>query len=377
MKSVFWVTFGFILYVYLGYPLVLWLASRFSQPGKKDLNWFPSVPLIIAAHNEEDVLQDKLENSLKIDYPRDRLEVIVVSDGTTENTSTIARSFSQEGILLHEIVPRGGKTRALNLAVNTVSSDILVLSDANTMYQPDALRKLVRHFADSTVGAVSGDVRLVNAADTHAFSETIYYHYERWLQGLGSRVCSMIGTDGGMYAISRKLFQRPSDTIILDDFVISMNVARAGYRVVYEPEAVALEKGTPTSLEEFRRKIRIVAGGLQAMKLGEGLPKLNQPLLIFGYLSHKLFRWLVPVFLILLFTVALVLSAERIYFLAFGGQVLFYGGAILYAKNALGLQNVKWMGISYYFSLVNYAALMGLWKELMGSETVLWQRTSR
>jgi cellulose synthase/poly-beta-1,6-N-acetylglucosamine synthase-like glycosyltransferase len=140
MKSVFWISFGYILYVYVGYPLVLSIAARFSQPGKKDLNWFPTVSLIIAAHNEEDVLQDKLENSLKIDYPRDRLEVIVVSDGSTDNTSTIARSFSQEGILLHEIVPRGGKTRALNLAVNTVSSDILVLSDANTMYQPDASR---------------------------------------------------------------------------------------------------------------------------------------------------------------------------------------------------------------------------------------------
>ena len=377
MKLVFWISFGFILYVYIGYPLVMWIASRFSQLRKEDSNWLPTVSLIIVAHNEEDVLGEKLENSLKIDYLKDRLEITVVSDGSTDNTNAIAKSFSQDGIHLHEVVPRGGKTRALNLAVAKASSDILVLSDANTMYQPDTLRKLVRHFADSTVGAVSGDVRLVNAADTHSFSETMYYLYERWLQGMESRVCSMIGTDGGMYAISRKLFQPPSDTIILDDFVISMNVARAGYRVVYEPEAVAFEKGTTTSLEEFRRKIRIVAGGLQALKLREGLPKLKQPLLIFCYLSHKLFRWLVPVFLIFLLAVSLVLSAEYMYFLAFVGQVLFYCGAILYAKNALGLQCVNWMGIPYYFSLVNCAALMGLWKGLMGSETVMWQRTSR
>jgi cellulose synthase/poly-beta-1,6-N-acetylglucosamine synthase-like glycosyltransferase len=251
--------------------------------------------------------------------------------------------------------------------------EIVLLSDANPMYRPDAARRLVRHFADPTVGAVSGDVRLVDAGGPHAPSEGLYYRYERWLQSAESRVGSIIGADGAMYALRRELFRPPPDCVILDDFVISMNVARAGFRVLYEPAAIALEAGTATAAEEFRRKVRIVAGGVQALRLGEGVPGLRQPVLLASYVSHKLLRWLVPVFAIAAFAASAVLASEVWYRIALVAQVGFYGSAAAYA---MGVRRLRWAALPYYFSLVNGAALVGL-RGISGGQTVTWARTRR
>lgn len=377
MKLVFWASLALILYVYAGYPLTLAFVARRFRPLKRDDGFLPTVSLVIAAHNEEKVLWEKLGNSLALDYPRDRLEIIVASDGSTDATNDIVKAFADRGVVLHEITPRGGKMWALNLTIPKTQGTILVLSDANTMYRPDAIRKLVRHFADPTVGAVSGDVQLVDAADSHAHSEGLYYRYERWLQTQESRVGSIIGVDGAMYAIVREHFRSPSRNIIVDDFVISMTVARLGYRVLYDPEAVATEQGTLSSREEFWRKVRIVAGGMQALMLREGLPHLRQPLLMFSYISHKLLRWLVPCFLLSLLLSSAALVSAPLEILALLGQVLFYGFALGYAVNFLGLRRLSWSSIPYYFCLVNGAALVGLWKGLLGTQTVTWQRTRR
>jgi cellulose synthase/poly-beta-1,6-N-acetylglucosamine synthase-like glycosyltransferase len=333
--------------------------------------------LIIAAYNEEKVLREKLENCLALDYPADRLEIVVASDGSTDGTSKIAKSYSDRGVILNEINPRGGKTRALNTVIPKTSGQILVLSDANTMYRADAIRKLVRHFADPAVGAVSGDVRLVNAADSHAHSEGLYYRYERGLQTLESRVGSIIGSDGAMYAVAREYFRPPPDGIILDDFVISMTVARLGFRVLYDPEAIATEQGTLTAKEEFLRKVRIIAGGIQALRLGVGLPRLSQPFLFLGYVSHKLLRWLVPCLLLAILFSSAALVTKPFYAVVLGAQAVFYLAAVAYGLNTLGLQQRRFSGIAYYFSLVNGAALFGIWKGLRGTQTVTWHRTNR
>jgi len=315
MEVIFWVSVGIIVYVYAGYPLILrGLTLVLHPPWKSDDDYEPMVSLVIAAHNEECVLREKLDNSLTLDYTKDRLEVVVASDGSADGTNNIARAYAGRGVVLHEIVPRGGKTRALNLVIPKTCGEILILSDANTMYRADAIRKLVRHFVDPSVGAVSGDVRLVNAAETHAGSEGLYYRYERWLQSLESSIGSIIGADGAMYAIRRECYRAPSNSIVLDDFVISMTVARLGYRVLYDSQAVAFEQGTRSSGEEFRRKVRIVAGGVQALAMGEGLPKIRQPVLMFKYLSHKFLRWLVPCFLLFSFVSSVFLLNKSVYF---------------------------------------------------------------
>lgn len=377
MELVFWASLAIIVYVYIIYPLILAALGGLSRPTKQDQNILPTISLVTAAYNEERVIQEKLENSLNLDYPKDRLQIHIASDGSTDATNAIVQAYTERGVILHKVSPRGGKMRALNLVIPKTQSEILVLSDANTMYQPDALRKLVRHFVDPTVGAVSGDVRLVNAADSHAHSEGLYYRYERWLQSLESRLGSIIGVDGAMYAIRHDLYRAPSNNIILDDFVISMSVARLGYRVLYEPEAVAIEEGTRSSREEFQRKIRIVAGGIQALRQREGLPHYSQPFLLFGYCSHKLFRWLSPCFLFLLFLSSIFLAHKFTYLAAMIMQALVYGSSVLYRSNIFGVQKFRWCGISYYFILVNIAALIGIWKGLLGIQVVTWERAAR
>jgi biofilm PGA synthesis N-glycosyltransferase PgaC len=377
MELIFWTSLGVILYVYVGYPLLLVIIALRARPTRRDESYLPFVSLIIAAYNEEKVLREKIDNSLALDYPRDLIEIVIASDGSTDATNAIAESYADRGIILYKVIPRGGKTRALNTVIPKTRGEILVLSDANTMFRADAIRKLVRHFVDPTVGAVSGDVRLVDAAESHAHSEGLYYRYERWLQGLESQVGSVIGADGGMYAIARKCFHAPSDRVLVDDFVISMTVARLGYRVLYDPETVAVEQGTLSSAEEFRRKIRVVGGGIQALLLREGLPTLKQPVFIFCYISHKILRWVVPCFLVALFLSSLFLHRQQIYFLALAGQGFFYSIAAAYAVDRLGIRRFKRIGIPYYFCLVNGAALIGLWRAISNTHTVMWERTIR
>lgn len=378
MNVIFWVSLATVFFVYAGYPLTLvLLRSVRARPTSFNDEMLPSVSLVIAAYNEEKVIQEKIENSLALAYPKNRLQIVVVSDGSTDKTNEIIQSFSEQGVLFYTMKPRGGKTGALNSAIPRSNGEILVLSDANAMYQPDAIRKLVRHFSDPTVGAVSGDVRLFDAADSYAESEGFYYKYERWIQELESQIGSIIGADGAMYAVRRNAFQAPPNAIILDDFVISMNVARQGFRVVYDSEAVAFEDGTSSASEEFRRKIRIVAGGIQALRLGLGVPSFQQPLLLYCYVFHKLLRWCLPIFLIACFIFSGLLLSEPLYQAAFIAQVICYLIAIGYSLGFLNFSRAKWVSIPFYFCLVNGAALLGIWRGLLGSQAVTWKRTLR
>ena len=378
MRLMFWFSAAVIGYVYAGYPLALLLASRWRARTQRYEGHRPTVSLVIAAHNEEAVLREKLDNSLALDYPPDRLQIVVASDGSDDRTNAIAAEYEDRGIVLHDIRPRGGKTRALNLTIPRTTGEILILSDANAMYRADAVRHLVRHFADRTVGAVSGDVRVVDSADTYASSEGLYYRYERYLQQLESRLGSIIGADGGMYALRRSAYSAVPNSIVVDDFVISMNVACAGLRVIYDAEAVAIEHGTGTSREEFGRKVRIVAGGFQALLSGHGVPGPRDPWLLWSYVSHKVMRWLMPLVLIAVFASAAALAREDgIYLAAFIAQAGFYALAACRWANVPGIKRVPGCAVPYYFCLVNGAALAGLWRATMRTQSATWQRTTR
>lgn len=315
LHAIFWGSALTLGYTYFGYPLALaglargmprpWqkasdasmqAAMSSGQPSPDFPEGLPSVTLLIAAWNEARVIEAKLQNALAIAYPTDRLRIVVASDGSNDETVAIARRFEAQGVQVLDL-PRGGKTSAINrameqLAAEGLTSELLVFSDANVFFEPDALQKLVRHFVDPQIGGVSGDVRLKPDGFSLGESQGLYYRYERWIQTQESRIGSIIGADGGMYAIRRALFRPIPTHLINDDFILSMEVVRQGFRLIYDPEAVAFEDSPVDSANEFKRKIRVEHGNFQALFSGYSVPHRNQPLALFCYFSHKVARWL-------------------------------------------------------------------------------------
>ncbi len=376
---IFWVCLVFLAYVYVGYPLLLWVLPKRDVAARGELSDadLPTVSLVIAAYNEEKVIEEKVRNALALDYPREKLEIWVASDGSTDGTNEILGRFEAEGVRVNYVTPRGGKTRALNRTVPLTSGEIVAFSDANAMYRPDALRKLVRHFRNPAVGGVSGDVQLLNEDVSFGQSEGLYYKYERFIQLMESRFHSIVGADGAMYAIRRELFVPPSNNIILDDFVVSMTVARQGYRVLYDPEAVATESATPDAAQEFRRKIRISAGAAQAIKQGEGLPRPDQGWFVLCYLSHKVLRWLSPWFLLgLLFANVHLLDRGAGYVLVLLAQLACYGLALVGVRHAKS-KMPSLVQVPFFFALQNAAYAIGFVKGLLTVQAGTWERTGR
>ncbi|MFH1898226.1 MAG: glycosyltransferase family 2 protein [Candidatus Desantisbacteria bacterium] len=371
MKILFLCSLILICYVYMGYPVLLALLSLVIKKPMKKGDIYPSITLLIAAYNEEKVIREKVENSLQIDYPKDKLEIVVVSDGSEDKTDEIVKEYKDRGVFLKRFGERMGKMGVLNQAMQEIKSEVVVFSDANTMYQQDVIKKLVRNLADSLVGAVTGDVRLENERVSFGQGEDAYWQYERWIQKKESEIGSIIGVDGAMYAIRRELYISPSDNIILDDFVISMNIGVRGHRVVYEPEAIAFEKTSPTWRDEFRRRPRITAGGYQALWQGEGVPSFLDGLLLFEYISHRLLRWLLPFFLIALFVSNCFVIDSMMLRIFLGCQGVFYLLALI---GLITGTKTKLFAIPFYFCMVNFGALIGFFRWLTKSQQVMWKK---
>jgi len=372
----FWVSGLLIVAVYAGYPLSLGLFSKLFRRKIDKADIFPTVSLLVAAYNEEDVIEEKIKNALALNYPKEKLEILIGSDGSTDRTNEIIRRYAHEGVRLLAYTPRQGKVSVLNRSIPQIQSEITVLSDANTMYDPGSIKKLVRNFADASVGVVSGDVILKSDYLYFGKSEGVYYRYERYLQEMETQNGCMVGVDGAMYAIRTPLFQPPSNNIILDDFVISMNIAREGHRIVFEPEALAYETGSLSTLDEFKRKIRVIAGAIQALKQREGLPKIwRQPCLTFQYVLHKLLRWTIPLDLLLVFMANLVLLDNPIYQTLFFIQVFFYLLAILGTFSNIEAKGL--VALPFYFCMVNLAALLGIIKGFANLQSVTWDKLER
>jgi cellulose synthase/poly-beta-1,6-N-acetylglucosamine synthase-like glycosyltransferase len=373
----FWATLAISVYTYLGYPSVVGLLARlFGRPhGRAPIE--PTVTLLIPAHDEAVVIAAKLDNALALDYPRDKLQIRVLSDGSTDGTDAIVRRYAERGVELQRIDPRGGKPNAINNGVPLARGEILVLCDANTMFARDALRRLVRHFADPAVGAVTGDVRLRGCAAAHGAGEGLLFRIERFLQVNEARLWTAIGVDGGMYALRRSLYVPNRRDTLIDDFVIAMNVAKAGARVIYDPEAVAEEDSTGDPAQELRRRMRTTAGGFQSLFEGLGRPGARRPVLALAYLSHKGLRWLGPATLALMF--AANLAAARIapfYAAALALQLLVYGLAAIGAVHQdQALPRV--VGVPYFFCLTNAAAVAGMWRWWRRSQPVTWVQAQR
>ena len=374
--AMFWGCAAVLAYVYVGYPIALALLGLGCRRPVRQADIEPSVCLFVTANDEETVIGEKIQNSLALDYPADRLHIVVASDGSVDKTNEIVESFEAAGVRLLKFPERRGKMAAINAGVPLLDDvDVIVFSDANTFLAPDALRQLVRGFADERVGAVSGNVTLIGERASLAAAEDLYYRYERWLQRSESEIGSMVGVDGALYALRRHLFRPPPDDTILDDVSIPMEVVRQGYRVVLEPDASAWEPGSRSASDEMMRKSRVVAGAVQLLARGTRLPR-RPPQIVYSLLSHKVLRWLSPALIVGTFATSLWLApVGLLYGAAALGQMAMFGAGALGCVRVL--RRLPFVGLAHYFFLVHVAAALGLLRGLAGRQPVAWRRFAR
>lgn len=366
-----------VLYPYAGYPALLWLWSRFRTRPVQKGPIRPHVTVIVPARNEAALIADKVENTLALDYPPERLEVLIVSDGSTDGTEEIVAGFADERIRLLRLPPRG-KAHALNAGAEAARGDVLAFTDADMRLEPDALARLVENFADPEVGGVAArrryrtpDTR--NGPEATGAGEGLYWRYDTWLKRLESRVGSVFGADGGLYALRRELFVPLEELAQADDLAISARVVGPGRRLVFEPDALASDETPADARAEFRRKVRIAAHSFRAL-LGLGSGLWRNGFHSFALVSHKLLRYLVPFFLLGLYaTNVALLGAGAPFTVLLAAQTLLYGlGAVGWTLRGTRAGAAAPLMIPYYFSFVNLAALLGVVSVLLGRREVAW-----
>lgn len=387
LKITFWILVGVVFYTYVGYGILLWLLVKLrgrsvnenQTQGEEQL---PRVAHIIAAFNEEECIAGKIENSLSINYPRDKMRVVIVADGSSDDTVAIASGFP--GIELLYEAARRGKVAAINRAVaSTDNVDILIFSDANTLLNPEAFRLIAAHYMDPRVGGVSGEKKVVGKGQAPGQGEGLYWKYESVLKKLDSDFYSVVGAAGELFSIRRNLFEEVPEEIILDDFYISLNINRRGLVVRYEPGAYAMEAPSFSMKEERKRKVRISAGAFQSMSLTRDLMDLSSHgKLAFSYLSHRVLRWAVcpfalPIILILNILIS-VYSSETYFSILLSLQVIFYSFALIgwwEAEN--NRPGFKIFYVPYYFVFMNISVWAGLRRYLQGSQSSAWEKARR
>lgn len=380
LAAFFWCSAAAVAYAYLGYPAVLWALSpvfgkdrAVREVPDADL---PGVALLIVAHNEAEVIEQRLRNALACEYPRDRFKVVVASDGSDDGTVEICRRF-EDRITPLMFPIRRGKPATLNAALEHLDADIVVLSDANTSMDKDAVRLLARRFADPRVGAVCGRLILSDRPGS-GNADGIYWRYETFLKRCEGRLNGLLGANGGLYAIRRSLMKPLPAGTVVDDFVIPlMAKLESGCRLEYEPLAVAHEETAPNLGGEFRRRARIGNGGFQALGVLWPLLSPRYGWTAFTFWSHKVLRWICPFFLIGALLACGVLAANPLFRMMLAAQVAFYviaaGACLLPPRNAA----CRLLRVSSFFTSMNLALLVGFMRWLRGRQAAVWNRTER
>ncbi|WP_319525810.1 glycosyltransferase family 2 protein [uncultured Desulfosarcina sp.] len=369
-----------LAYTYFGFPCIVSVFAALKPVHNKvhENNW-PSLTLLIVAYNEEAEIRNKLENSLTLDYPHDRYRIVVASDGSTDSTNDIIREFENRGVSPKIYSENRGKIAAINQTMAQLDSELVVLSDANVIYDKSALKQLARHFEDERVGVVSGRVILTNESLSYSEAEKSYYSFEHYIQHKEGQTGTLVGADGAMYAIRRRLFSPPAEDTILDDFVISMQICCKGYLALHENKALGYERNDQEIDKEFRRKRRIIAGGYQVLRRGQGIPGFSMPVHLLYFFSHKVLRWISgPLFI--LFAVVLIFQQ------AFGGNDLFLTCCFFaFAISAIlagvahiwtGTRKNPIFGLIYYQYMLILASIAGCWKGIIKGQHVTWRKTS-
>jgi poly-beta-1,6-N-acetyl-D-glucosamine synthase len=357
IKLLFWLSVAFPLYVYLAFPLLLWLLQTFVRRAPRTPPIEPSVSLLIAAYNEAAVIADKIRNGLALDYPAEKLEIVVASDGSEDATAEIVRSFEIESrgrVRLLSYAQNRGKMAVLNDAMRELRGDIVAFSDATSMLAADALRILVQSFGDARVGAASGSYRVLKKEQAELGpQEDIYWKYETFLKVQEARLGAFTGAHGSLFAVRRALYPFPAASTINDDFTIPMRILERGHRVAYEPAAVACEEAH--EMAGFSRRVRITAGNVEQLREIRSLLWPPRPLVLFCLLSHKTARLSVPVFMLIALATNIALRNQFPYNWLLVGQALFYGLALL--GGAVDLRP-RILRLPYYFCMAN-APLFG------------------
>lgn len=385
-KILFWASLFIVWYSYLGYGMLLYVMVWFKKllrkiPKSFDNTYVPMVSLVVAAYNEEEFIHTKIKNTLELDYPKDKLQVIFITDGSSDATPDIIRNSPFE--LLHQ-PERKGKVAAMNRAIGYVKGPIVVFCDANTLLNRQCIRELVKHYTDEKVGAVAGEKKVLAGADARAAGagEGIYWKYESFLKKLDSELYSVVGAAGELFSVRTHLFERAPEDTIIEDFVQSLKVCMKGYVVRYEPGAYATETGSLSMRDEQKRKVRICAGAFQAMGMLGGLFNVfKYPVLSFQFLSHRILRWtLCPVCVVILLLSNIMLAwldAGPFYSIFLGMQSAFYLLAItgwMFANRNIKL---KLLYIPYYFLFMNLSVFLGFFRFLQKRQTVLWEKAAR
>jgi poly-beta-1,6-N-acetyl-D-glucosamine synthase len=384
----FWTSFILLVYTYIGYGLVaaLWLQLRGPYGGRRQATavddlFEPELTLVVAAYNEREYIRAKVENCLSLDYPADKLHLLFVTDGSSDGTPELLQSYPRVTVL-HQ-AERRGKIDAINHAMLCVSTSIVIFSDANSMLNRAAVRAIVKHYRDPRVGGVAGEKRVEVAATDSASGagEGFYWRYESLLKRLDSDLYSVVGAAGELFSIRSELFEAVEADTLIEDFVLSLRIAERGYRILYEPNAYALEAPSASAGEEFKRKVRICAGGFQAISRLRGLFDVRRHgLLTFQFFSHRVLRWAVaPLALALLAASNLFLVYQYGGFYAWflGGQLTFYLMALagwLLEKRQVRL---KFLFVPFYFIMMNVAAYLGFFRFARGRQPVLWEKVAR
>jgi cellulose synthase/poly-beta-1,6-N-acetylglucosamine synthase-like glycosyltransferase len=374
-EVIFWTAVGAIVYAYGGYSLVTMLLALLVRNPVKRADITPSVTLLITAYNEELDIAQKLEGSLKLDYPRELLEIIVASDGSTDRTDEIVRGFEARGVKLVRVEGRLGKTGTQNEAVKHARGEIIVFSDATTTYDSQALRKLVRNYADPRIGAVSGRYEYRNPSGAPiGLGTVLFWKYENAIKSMQTRIWTITGCCGCIYSVRRSAYV-PLPRDIISDLCQPLKILESGYRIAFEREAVAYEDALEESKGEFSMRVRVISRGMHGLIfMRKLLNPLRKPFVAFQLISHKWMRWLVPVFAAVALLANAALLGENIFYdVTFALQLAFYSIALLAFLLEGRVRFPKLLGVPLYFVTVNLASVSAMRRVFKGIRATTWE----
>jgi|SRR5690554_2782671 len=388
--TLYWICFVSVVYTYIGYPLLLWLAvgvkKKISEKKSFNTEYEPDVCLFVTAYNEKDFIDQKVNNSFQLDYPSHKIQYLWITDGSNDGSPEMLKKYPENEVL--HLDARRGKMHAMNRGMKFVKAPVVIFSDTNTQLNHTAIREIISCFRDPRTGCVAGEKRIIErkADVASAAGEGMYWKFESWVKKLDSELNSAVGAVGELFAVRKELFEEVEPDTILDDFIVSLRIAQKGYKIAYTPHAYAEETASLNVKEELKRKIRIAAGGIQSMvRLRSLLNPFRFGVLSWQFFSHKVMRWtLAPValFLLLLINALIIVTYNPIqissfykYFLYLQLFCYFLAGMGWYLENRK--LKLKFLFAPYYFVSIHYAAILGIFRYLRGKQSVQWEKSKR